>query len=48
MMPDENHTSPDGIEFPNPTNSENHPDVAPIYVSPSELEKETTQNPYNE
>ena len=47
-MPDEKHVSPSGLEFPNPKNSEEHADVAPIYVSPNEMEKEANQDPYKE
>lgn len=47
-MADEKHVSPSGLEFPNPKNSEDHSDVAPIYVSPDELKKEETQDPYKE
>lgn len=45
-MSDEKHVSPSGLEFPNPQNSIDHPDVAPIYVSLDELEKEEAQDPY--
>ena len=45
-MADEKHVSPEGLEFPNPENSVKHKDVAPIYVSPDESEKEAKQDPY--
>ena len=47
-MADEKHVSPEGLEFPNPVNSIKHEDVAPIYVSPEEMEKESKQDPYKE
>ena len=45
-MADEKHVSPEGLEFSNPENSIKHEDVAPIYVSPEESEKEENQDPY--
>ena len=47
-MADEKHASPSGLELPNPKNSEDHPDVAPIYVSPEDIKKEATQDPYSD
>ena len=42
------HVSPSGVELPNPKNSIDHPDVAPIYVSPENMEKEKSQDPYKD
>lgn len=39
-MAEETHVSPSGLEFPNPKNSVDHPDVGPLYVSPDEAERE--------
>lgn len=33
--------SPDGLELPNPENANSHGNVAPIYVSPEDIKKET-------
>lgn len=47
-MADDRHMSPSGLELPNPRNSIDHKDVAPIYVSPEQIERERRNDPYRD
>lgn len=39
-MAEKPHTSPSGLELPDPKNSVTHGDAGPLYVSPKERERE--------